>query len=55
VRLPDCRHAWCRACISELAATQVRDGAVDSIRCPATDCRKALGPAVLQALLPQVC
>ncbi|GLC57140.1 hypothetical protein PLESTB_001191700 [Pleodorina starrii] len=53
VRLPDCRDAFCSACLTTHLRTQLGEGAVDNMRCPAPTCRRQLPPYVLQQLLSQ--
>lgn len=51
IRLPDCRHFYCTACLTADAESRLSSGAVDSMRCPEPSCRAALPPHVLQGLL----
>lgn len=51
MRLPACRHHYCRACLQQLCSTNVKAGSVEALRCPDPGCRLPLPPHVLQALL----
>ncbi|PNW88202.1 hypothetical protein CHLRE_01g018900v5 [Chlamydomonas reinhardtii] len=51
VRLPECRHAFCVACVATHLRTQLGAGAVDNMRCPDPACRRQLPHGALQQLL----
>jgi len=51
IRLPNCHHFFCRACLQQLCTTNVKDGSVEALRCPEPGCRLPIPPHLLQALL----
>jgi hypothetical protein len=51
LRLPGCRHFYCKACLSAAAAATLEGGAVENMRCPEPSCRKLLPPYVVKELL----
>jgi hypothetical protein len=51
LRLPDCGHFYCTACLRSSAAAQVELGALENIRCPEPGCRRPLAPYVVKELL----
>ncbi|KAG2444472.1 hypothetical protein HXX76_001224 [Chlamydomonas incerta] len=53
VRLPECGHAFCGACLATHLRTQLGAGAVDNMRCPDPACRRQLPHVALQQLMSQ--
>ncbi|KAG2447213.1 hypothetical protein HYH02_007953 [Chlamydomonas schloesseri] len=51
VRLPECGHAFCGACLATHLRTQLGAGAVDNMRCPDPACRRQLPHVALQQLM----
>ncbi|KAG2493664.1 hypothetical protein HYH03_008178 [Edaphochlamys debaryana] len=51
VRLPECGDAFCGGCLATHLRTQLREGAVGNMRCPAPACRRQLPPALLREML----
>jgi hypothetical protein len=51
LRLPECGHYYCTACLRSSAAAQVELGALENIRCPEPGCRRPLAPYVVKELL----
>jgi E3 ubiquitin-protein ligase RNF14 len=38
IRLPGCRHFYCRGCLQGLCSTNVKDGSFDALRCAGAEC-----------------
>ncbi|CAG9465151.1 unnamed protein product [Pedinophyceae sp. YPF-701] len=52
-KLPGCDHFLCRACLSDMCATHVREGSLVQLQCPQPDCRRPIAHHVLQDVLPE--
>jgi hypothetical protein len=51
MRLPECHHFYCTACLSASAAATLDGGAVENMRCPEPSCRRLLPPYTVKELL----
>ncbi|TRY58036.1 hypothetical protein DNTS_022691 [Danionella cerebrum] len=49
----ECQHVYCKACIREYFEIQIRDGTVQHLSCPETDCTSMASPAQVKALVSQ--
>lgn len=45
VKLPECGHIFCRACLTEFCKAQITEGNVGGVSCPQGDCSSAPTPA----------
>lgn len=45
VRLAECGHVFCRACLSQFCKVQIIEGNVQGVACPQGDCSSAPTPA----------
>lgn len=51
LQLPECRHAYCRACLTSLCSVHVKEGSLAMLRCPDPECKRPLPHYVLRDLL----
>ena len=47
----DCRHFFCRSCLSEQARIHVEEGSLEGLKCPDTECGQEIGYRYLKQLL----
>lgn len=45
VKLPECGHIFCRACLTEFCKVQITEGNVRGVACPQGDCSSSPTPA----------
>lgn len=48
VKLPECGHIFCRACLTEFCKVQITEGNVRGVACPQGDCSSAPTPAQVE-------
>ncbi|XP_037625597.1 E3 ubiquitin-protein ligase RNF14-like [Sebastes umbrosus] len=51
VKLPECGHIFCRACLAEFCKVQITDGNVKGVTCPEPDCPATPTPAQVRRLV----
>lgn len=49
VKIPECGHIFCRACLTEFCKVQITEGNVRGVACPQGDCSSAPTPAQVQS------
>eukprot|EP01137_Pigoraptor_chileana_P012307 Opistho-2@64559 len=47
----ECRHIYCRECVSMFFTTQINDGLVTRLRCPSTGCTSIAAPHDVKSLV----
>lgn len=52
VKLPECGHIFCRACLTGFCKVQIAEGNVGGVACPQGDCSSAPTPAQVHAWPP---
>ncbi|XP_005110492.1 E3 ubiquitin-protein ligase RNF14 [Aplysia californica] len=50
-RMADCAHHFCHECMMTFCEMHVRDGTVEELRCPDTECDALVPPYIVQAVL----
>ncbi|CAH1793751.1 unnamed protein product [Owenia fusiformis] len=50
-RISDCHHHFCRECMTDYCNLHVGEGTVQQLHCPDNDCKFALPPVIIQAVL----
>ncbi|KAM4738900.1 E3 ubiquitin-protein ligase RNF14-like [Anableps anableps] len=51
VKLHECDHVFCRACLSEFCKTQITEGNVLGVSCPQADCTATPTPSQVKSLV----
>ncbi|XP_077183044.1 E3 ubiquitin-protein ligase RNF14 [Paroedura picta] len=47
----DCSHVYCKACLKDYFEIQIRDGQVQSLNCPGSECSSAATPGQVKELV----
>ncbi|CAH1793750.1 unnamed protein product [Owenia fusiformis] len=50
-RISDCHHHFCRECMTDYCNLHVGEGTVQQLHCPDNDCKFALPPVIIEAVL----
>ncbi|XP_022243211.1 E3 ubiquitin-protein ligase RNF14-like isoform X2 [Limulus polyphemus] len=50
-RLPDCKHHFCQGCIKNYCELHVKEGTVQNLRCPESDCEEELPTSIITTIL----
>ncbi|XP_013407485.1 E3 ubiquitin-protein ligase RNF14 isoform X2 [Lingula anatina] len=50
-RLSDCKHHFCRECMTGFCQMHVKEGTVQQLRCPNNECKETLPPFIVREVL----
>ena len=51
--ITECRHSYCRKCLSQHCKSKLEDGEMTSIKCPDPDCKAPVDGSVVKSLIPE--